>query len=61
MVRRAAALCVCAAMKLPKYEGNDLADATAQFAALMKEADALVASSETRMQEIKVGAYSWTE
>ena len=53
---RCSAVCVCAAMKLPKYEGSDLADATAQFAALMKEADALVASSQTRMQEIKVGA-----
>ena len=56
-----ACVCVCAAMKLPKYEGNDLADATAQFAALMKEADALVASSETRMQEIKVSGWAPTQ
>ena len=50
--------CTCppAAMKLPKYEGNEVAEATAQFAALSKEAEALVAMSSTRITEIKVRA-----
>ena len=43
-------------MKLPKYEGNEVAEATAQFAALSKEAEALVAMSSTRITEIKVRA-----
>lgn len=43
-----------AAMKLPKYEGNDIQEASAQFTALMKEAEALVASSQTRITEIQV-------
>lgn len=44
-------------MQLPKYEGSDLADATAQFATLMKDADALVAASQIRVKEIQVGAH----
>lgn len=42
-------------MKLPKYEGNDIAEASAQFAALMKEAEGLVAASQARIVEIQVG------
>lgn len=42
-------------MKLPKYEGNEVAEATAQFAALQKEAEALVAASQSRIAEIQVG------
>lgn len=40
-------------MKLPKYEGNEVAEATAQFAALQKEAEALVAASQSRIAEIQ--------
>ena len=40
-------------MKLPKYEGSDIAEASAQFAALQKEAEALVAQSQTRIAEIQ--------
>lgn len=41
-------------MKLPKYEGDDVAEASAQFAALQKEAEALVSASHSRIAEIKV-------
>lgn len=41
-------------MKLPRYEGNDVAEAEAQFGALLKEAEALVASSQKRIVEIQV-------
>lgn len=41
-------------MKLPKYEGTELQEATAQFAALQKEAEALVTSSQIRIAEIQV-------
>jgi hypothetical protein len=41
-------------MKLPKYEGPDLQEAKAQFTALHKEAEALVATSQKRMAEIEV-------
>lgn len=40
-------------MKVPKYEGSDIQDATAQFTALSKEAQAMVAASEARIAEIK--------
>ncbi|EFN57368.1 hypothetical protein CHLNCDRAFT_56064 [Chlorella variabilis] len=40
-------------MKLPKYEGTELQEATAQFAALQKEAEALVTSSQIRIAEIQ--------
>jgi F-type H+-transporting ATPase subunit d len=40
-------------MKLPKYEGPDLQEAKAQFTALHKEAEALVATSQKRMAEIE--------
>lgn len=43
-----------AAMKLPKFEGNHVAEANAQFAALLKEAEALEAASRTRVVEIQV-------
>lgn len=40
-------------MKLPKFEGNHVAEANAQFAALLKEAEALEAASRTRVVEIQ--------
>ena len=42
-------------MKLPKYEGSDVQDASAQFSALMKEAEAMVASSQVRAAPAAVG------
>ncbi len=41
-------------MKLPKFEGNHIAEANTQFAALLKEAEALEAASRTRIVEIQV-------
>lgn len=41
-------------MKLPKFEGNHVAEANTQFAALLKEAEALEAASRTRIVEIQV-------
>lgn len=40
-------------MKLPEYEGTEVADAAAQFSSLIKEAEALVAHSEQRSKEIE--------
>lgn len=42
-----------AAMKLPTYQGNEQEEAKAQFAAIIKEAEALVAHSAQRSKEIQ--------
>lgn len=42
-----------AAMKLPSYEGDEVAQAQAQFNEILKQAQALQASSSARIEEIK--------
>lgn len=46
-------------MKLPKYEGNHVAEANAQFAAMLKDAEALEAASQKRIVEIQVRGLGW--
>ena len=41
-------------MKVPKYEGDNVAQASAKFAELIKEAEVLAASSAARVKEIHI-------
>ena len=45
-------------MKLPKFEGNHVSEANTQFAALLKEAEALEAASQKRIVEIQVRGWA---
>jgi len=40
-------------MKLPAYTGNDVAEAQAQFAEIMKQAESLSATSASRVKELQ--------
>lgn len=40
-------------MKLPSYTGNDVTEAQARFAEIMKQAEELTASSAARAKEIE--------